>query len=135
MLLDRKVYFGTYRDSTLIDIASEHDVSQLNALQLHHSLNAVYFADETSAEYVEGLWRAQRAGAVPPRSEFRVYETPSGPVYHGFEPQINFRLDLSFVKCNPVREADYKLARRSPESLGEKSRPRAGLDDDQGGRH
>jgi len=128
MLLDERVYFGAYKDTVLIDVISKCDVSQLNALQFHHSLNAIYFADESSREYVEDLWNAHRLSVVPLRSEFRILtdalvdEKPAECVYHSFEPQINFRLDLSFVKCSPIAEADYKFARRSPELVEEERR-------------
>jgi hypothetical protein len=36
MLLDAKAYRGRYRDSLNVDVDSRCDVSQLNALQLHH---------------------------------------------------------------------------------------------------
>lgn len=128
MLLDEKVYSGAGMERMLIDVTNKCDVSQLNALQLHHSLNAIYFADADSREYLGELWRAHRPNIAPIQSEFRVLtdalvdEKPAKRVYHSFEPQINFRLDLSFVKCSPIAEADYKFARRSPELVEEQKR-------------
>jgi hypothetical protein len=128
LFLDQKVYSGPFANGPIIDLISKCDVSQLNALQLHHSLNAVYFADASAKGYVEELWRAHRPTVVPLRSPFRILTDalvdgkPADCVYHSFEPKINFRLSLSFIDCTPIAESDYKWARRSPELVEEQKR-------------
>ena len=128
---------SNYKERMLIDVTSKCDVSQLNALQLHHSLNAVYFADAGARNYVEELWMAHRPNIASLRSEFRILadalidEEPADCVYQMFEPHINFRLNLSFVDCTPIAETDYKWARRSPELVEEQKRLRAEFEDEE----
>lgn len=78
----------------------------------------------TSGSYGERI--GQISCQSNPNSEFLtdalVDEKPAERVYHSYEPQIDFRLDLSFVKCSPISEADYKFARRSPELIEEQKR-------------
>ena len=128
LLMDDAVYFGAYRNHVVVDITERSDVSQLNALQLHHSLNSVYFGHDGDAEYVSDLWRAHRSTIVPPREEFKmrhgwlVDNKPVKEVLHSFEPHLNFRLSLSFIQCNPIRASEYKFSRRSQELVEDHER-------------
>jgi hypothetical protein len=126
MLSDGAVYSGPYKSATVYDVLNRSDVSQLNALQLHHSLNAVYFADEKAAGYVSDLWRANKQSIVPPRAAFRVREDllidgepAGGSVYHTYEPQLNYPLSLSFVDCAPLKESGYRFSYRNWELVEE----------------
>lgn len=40
---------------------------------------------------------------------------PEGELMQVFEPQIEYSLDLSFLKCNPVAESDYVAEPHSQE--------------------
>jgi len=71
LLIDDQVYGGRYREPFLVDVHSRCDVSQLNALQLHHGLNAVYFADARHQEYVQELWNAHKSSITKPESLFQ----------------------------------------------------------------
>jgi uncharacterized protein DUF4238 len=129
MLSDGTVYSGPYKRSVVYDVLNKSDVSQLNALQLHHSLNAVYFADEKAAGYVSDLWHAHKQSIVPPRAAFRVREDllidgepADGPVYHTYEPQLNYPLSLSFVDCSPLQESEYRFSYRNRELVEEHRR-------------
>ena len=122
MLFDSDVYTGPFRQLTVIDVWEPSDISQLNALQLHHSLNAVYFADACAAEYVSRLWRAHKPTVAQPTTEFHIREgrlidgeKTDDVRCHGFEPQLNIALDLSFIECSPVDESEYEFRSRSPE--------------------
>lgn len=126
MLIDEGVYSGHYKIRHALDIMERSDVSQLNAIQLQHSLNAIYFADRGSADYVNDLWRAHKPSIVPPRNVFRIMrnalidgEPQDGPIYHAFEPQLNVSLSLSFIECTPIPEAEYRFLYRSPELVAE----------------
>jgi len=125
MFVDSDVYSGPSSGSLVFDVLHRSDVSQLNALQLHHSLNAVYFAERNSAEYVWDLWNTHAPSIVPPRSDFHIREgwlvddTPVDKVCHSFQPQINLTLDLSFLECTPIRAADYECRHRSPDLVEE----------------
>lgn len=121
MLFDGDIYRGSHEDRFFIDLHHRSDVSKLNALQLHHHFNAVYFADESSAMYITDLWQAHGSSVIPPREKRRV---DSGWYVNGkpledidpyFEPQPNITLDLSFITCDPIAASDYKFRRRSPE--------------------
>src|SRR5262249_31364694 len=120
LLIDDQVYGGKYRDDVVLDIHERSDVSQLNALQLHHSLNAVYFADASDADYVLALWHAHKPTIIQPQARFLkrtdlqvMGESPQGQVvFHGFEPHLNIKLDLSFVRCEPIAAKDYHFRRR-----------------------
>ena len=124
MLLDGNVYAGSYKAHPVVDLTERCDVSQLNALQLHQSLNSVYFADERDAAYVEGMWHAHKPSVVQPSAQFRERtDLPfDGKPLHGFDPHLNFRLSLSFVECDPINEADYNFSRRTPELVEEYNR-------------
>src|SRR5439155_16492895 len=96
LLIDDQVYGGRYREPFLVDIDSRCDVSQLNALQLHHSLNAVYFADERDSDYVRDLWNAHKPMIVQPKSRLerrKGWLIDGKPVedylFQGFEPHLN----------------------------------------------
>jgi hypothetical protein len=129
MLIDRSVYAGSYRDQQICDITSRGDVSQLNALQLHHSLLAVYFANPADTEYVKELYEAHKPRLVKPESEFRVRSDlwvkdapPEGELIHTFERHLNHRLSLSFVNCTPASPREYTFRRRCPELVEEQKR-------------
>lgn len=122
MLLDSQVYYGQYRYSLATDVYQRCDVSQLNALQLHHSLHSVYFANESDQEYILDLWNAHKRAIVMPKSHLenrRGWHIDGKPVdehiYHVFEPHLNIRLSLSFIECVPIHPSKYKFRRRSPE--------------------
>jgi Protein of unknown function (DUF4238) len=122
MLIDDQVYGGRYREPFLVDVDARSDVSQLNALQLHHSLHSVYFADAGNQGYVLDLWNAHKHAIVQPKSrmENRKGWLVDGKrvddhLYHTFEPHLNIKLGLSFIKCTPIDPADYTFRRRSPE--------------------
>jgi hypothetical protein len=126
MMSDSQVYKGRALDNIIIDITERSDVSQLNALQLHHSANSVYFSDADDEEYVSSLWLAHKNRLVPPKTNFEIPQgwlvdgkPPNGILYHIFEPQLNIELDLSFVECTPIDPRDYKVRHRSPELVAE----------------
>jgi len=127
MLLDTRVYTSPFGQRTILDI-SEPDVSQLNILQLHHSLNAVYFSRETDRGYVGTLWDTHKSSVVQSRSQFRVEKgwlvdgQPVEKLMHTFEPHLNHWLELSFVNSNPIRPSDYQFSHRSPELVAERDR-------------
>ncbi len=128
LMMDGKVYSGRCMDSPIVDVIDRSDVSQLNALQLHHSLISVYFGRERDAEYVCNLWNANSPNIVQSRNVFRVEEgwlldgKPVDRIHHDFEPHLNLRLDLSSIECNPIRESEYKFSHRTPVLVQEYNR-------------
>ena len=125
MLIDDQIYGGWYKQSLFIDLVEKSDVSQLNALQLHHSYNSIYFAYEGNQEYVSELWAAHKHRIVPPevrfveRNGWLVDGKPTESLYQMYEPQLNIKLNLSFIECKPISESEYKARKRSPELVKE----------------
>jgi Protein of unknown function (DUF4238) len=121
MLVDHEVYGGSYLKQLVIDVNRRYDVSRLNALQLHHSENAVYFADASASEYVVQLWEAEKRRIIPPKDRFEkrrgwlVHGQPTDDtIYQVFERLLNVNLDLSFIHCTPIDPSKYVFRRRSP---------------------
>ncbi len=129
MLIDPDVYSGTFRNGPFCDVTVRSDISQLNALQMHHSRSAVYFAEQEDAEYVEALHRAHAPRIIKPETEFRVRndllvdgEVPDSSILHGFEPQLSHDLSLSFVDCTPLPPDEFTFRHRTPEVVEEHNR-------------
>ncbi len=122
LLLDEGAYEGYAVEANTVDLINRSDVSQLNALQFHHSEDIVYFGSPAAHSYVEQLWNAHRSKIVPPRIEFRerrgwlVDGKPAdGELMHIFEPQLNFDLALTILRPRFCPEEPYRLRRRNPE--------------------
>ncbi len=136
MLIDADTYEGSHLQSDVIDLFQRPDVSQLNALQLHHSAQSVYFARASDAEYVDCLWRAHSESLSIPRTELHIRrdwlvdEEPVDELFHMTQPQLDYNLNLSFVRCTPIRESDFKFRHRRPDVAKEyKAAQDEGLDD------
>jgi len=121
MLHDSEVYSGM---SSYVqqDVVDPSDVAQINALQLHHSENTLYFGKASDEEYVSDLWRNHRSLITPPQSEFHLRENwlvngqrSENVIPHLFERQINYSLNLSFMRTSPVHASEYDFAYRSNE--------------------
>lgn len=128
MLFDRSVYSGKCVQEHVINLDSRADVSHLNALQFHHSQNAIYFANSSAAEYVQDLYRAHRpkysgqTGRFKVRRDLKVKgetQAGNGEILHSFEAQVNHDLSLSFLECNPIDPREFEFHPRNPE-LAEK---------------
>jgi hypothetical protein len=122
MLFDPKTYHGPFRGYLQYDAHQRSDISQLNALQMHHALNAVYFGDPAHEDYVYQLWRTHRSDLSTPAAECRINpdlwvdgKPAQDDLLQMMEPQLNFDLNLSFVECEPVSQADYAYKPRSPD--------------------
>jgi len=125
MLADQDIYDGAYLNSLRVDVTVASDISHLNAIQLHHSLQTIFFADKGSSDYVHNLWSQHRDKLGTIRTEVRVAPgfqdgAPIGDILHAFEPQIPHRLDLSFIFCKPLQADRYRTPQhRSPELVQE----------------
>ena len=122
LLFDDAKYETSIGESNIFDVTIPSDVSQMNALQLHHGQNAVYFNDLRHADYVIDLWDSWRHSFRPvkdvfdPNSPFWVDgKPPEGQLFHTFEPQVNVQLSLSFMSSEFMKEADYVYQPRSKE--------------------
>jgi hypothetical protein len=131
MLFDPVAYSGRCRNGPCCDVVERSDVSGLNALQLHHSRQAVYFAKPDDADYVKTLYEAHKPCLVKPETVFRVRndlrvegESAGGEIMHSFEPQVKYNLSLSFVDCTPAASRDYVFRHRSPALVAEHDKTR-----------
>ena len=122
LLLDAEKYGGPHEGFIHYDIHQRSDVSQINALQLHHGLNSAYFGCLEQQEYVRELWETHRHTITRPTGECRVGvdflvdgKKPDGELMLMMENQVNFELNLSFIACDPILEHEYVFRPRSPE--------------------
>jgi Protein of unknown function (DUF4238) len=122
MFFDPKKYYGPFRGYLQYDAHQRSDISKLNTLQMLHALNAVYFGDSDHQEYVFDLWSVHQSNLSIPRAECRINPDlwiDGRPVEDDFfqimESQLNYDLDLSFVECDVVSQADYVYEPRSPD--------------------
>jgi hypothetical protein len=121
MLFDPAVYTGSCRNGLFCEVRSRSDVSQLNALQLHHSRMAVYFARQDDADYVTELYRMHKPRLVKPETQFRVRrdwlvdgKPCEDQILQIFERQLNHDLSLSFMSCNRISPREFVFRRRTP---------------------
>lgn len=124
MMYDAEAYRFTKR--AYFDIRSASDVSQLNALQLHHSRHAIYFGSLTDEEYVRDLWQAHRHKLKSPQFQIKTRRNwivdgnvEPRPILHILEPHLNIRLRLSFLPCAPLGDSEYHFRHRSPSLVRE----------------
>lgn len=129
MLYDPNAYSVVESEPPGADAVELSDISQLNALQLHHSSHAVYFSAEWQADYVMDLWNAHRSLLRPPRMKGRRRKDllvdgkpPDGELWHFFEPQVNMTLDLGFVRSEEVSQETREATWRSKELVDEQKR-------------
>jgi len=110
MLYDATTYSVTASDSVVV-VFADSDVAQLNALQLHSSVEAVYFAEPEHASHAHDLYRLHRPLLSAATSEFLVHSPGSimvdgkpnvNDVMHVFEPHLPVLVDLSFIPRTPI---------------------------------
>lgn len=137
MFYDKKAYELSHNG--YIDITERSDVSQLNALQLKHSLNTVYFGDWQAQEYVANLWAAHGRNHHSPLDKTRELH---GALVNGipqensgwltFEPHLDHRLSLSFLKCHPLSDSGKFPGYRTPALLEEHKKRKLKVRPDEG---
>jgi hypothetical protein len=124
LLLDPEVYQVKKLKENHISVEMKNDVDKLNKLQLHNSLNVVYFPDYRHSDYLRGLWRQEKESLAP--LEDRFVEAPGfdhdgnpiGNIVHVYEPLLPFRLKLSFLKHDIVDDNNFKFQRRQEKFEG-----------------
>jgi hypothetical protein len=114
MLYDADAYFGDATETNRLEVCIDHDVFQLNMLQLHAARNAVYFSGSENSEYVASLWEKSSERTLPPGS---FVDTESkwlvdgklidGPQLLIKDAQLAHQLELSFICSTPVLERDF----------------------------
>ena len=101
-MLDSDTYTDFSNGQFIHDILEKSDVSQINALQLHHCLNAIYFRD--NAEYVSELWNVHGRSDSYPTGEYHTSndwavdgKRIESEIHYSFQPQVAHELNLSFL--------------------------------------
>lgn len=121
LLLDAASYRLRRVIENRIQVRDLRDISELNKLQIHAASDCVYFGDFARAPYVAELWRQERARLCQHACE--VIQAPSfsvetgeplGDLVHSFQPQLPYRLSLSFLEHVPRGDRQYPPLRRSP---------------------
>lgn len=96
------------------------DVAALNKLQIHSASTCIYFHEESMSRYVSHLWRDEYK--VLSNHQGKVIEAPGfdsatgkplGDILHTFQPQLPYRLKLSFLRYEEADHMDYQFSRRS----------------------
>ena len=118
LLLDPEVYRVEGLKEHIIDVEKNNDVDQLNKLQLHNSLNSIYFSDHKYAIYVRELWTQEKKCLALTEDRFIEASAvdqdgnPMGDIIHIYEPMLQFRLKLSFLNHDIVDDSNFKFQRR-----------------------
>jgi hypothetical protein len=120
LLFDSACYSVKGARDHQIQIRDLRDVAALNKLQIHAASTCVYFHDKEMERYVKHLWEEEEKSLR--NHEGTVIEAPGyhagtrdavGDILHIFEPQLPYRLRLSFLKYQEADERDYRFSLRS----------------------
>jgi len=60
LLIDKIKYSGSIIGNQFYNITNEFDINNINKLQLHHSMNTVYFSEDTNSKQILKLWKQER---------------------------------------------------------------------------
>lgn len=108
LLIDEKKYYGDLIGNNYFEIKNEFDIDSLNKLQLHHSLNSIYFSDNLSDQYIKKIWKQQKNSFVDLLGRFQNissvdrYGKKNAEILHMYEEQIPFEMNLSFLKSGDL---------------------------------
>ncbi len=118
LFIDEQKYIGEIIDNNFFDITNEFDVNSINKLQLHHSLDSVYFSETNNHKYIVKLWRQERNTFNKKYSTLVSYnEVINGEVQDNskllksFAEQIPYDLKLSFIRPNEKNDKKIKRFR------------------------
>jgi len=115
LLIDEEKYQGNLLGNNYFEIKNKFDVDNINKLQLHNSMNSIYFSDNASEKYIKRIWRQQKNSFVSllGRSKyinfFDQYGNKSGEILHIYEGQLPFEMRLSFL--NPIDLSGERVVR------------------------
>jgi Protein of unknown function (DUF4238) len=120
LLLDPGVYEPKGMLNNRIKLRQLSDVMALNALQMHAASDCVYFHDIRFAGYVEAIWEQQRKRFMAHTGS--VHEAPGiaaetnepmGDIVHTFQPQLPYRMTLSFLQYEVLDDRGRRFLRRA----------------------
>jgi len=118
LFIDKQKYIGEIIDNIFFDITNEFDVNGINKLQLHHSLDSIYFSKTNMNKYIKKLWRQERNTFNKKYSTLISYnEVINGELQENsqllksFAEQIPYNLKLSFMHSNENNDKKIKRFR------------------------
>ena len=123
LLVDAEIYKIKRARLNQIKIQELRDVAALNKLQLHSASSCVYFNEFRFQAYVSELWRSEKHNLRAPLGH--VNEGPGfcsgtgesvGEIIHAFQPQLPYKLSLSFLEHEVMSDREYRFSRRSERS-------------------
>lgn len=103
-----------------VSVRNLQDVLALNKLQLHASSNCGYFGDSAFAPYVTEAWKQEQHRLT--KHDGMVVQAPGrdattgesmGDIVHGYLPQLNYRLRLSFISHETRGDEGYSANSRN----------------------
>ena len=102
LFLDKQKYQCNLLENKYFLIRNTFDVDNINKLQLHNSLNAIYFSNNLSEKYIKKIWRQQKNNFSDISEKLhKLYsfeENENTEIIHMYDTNINFELNLSFIK-------------------------------------
>jgi len=107
LFIDKVKYISKAIDNQFYNITEEFDINNINKLQLHHSMNTVYFSQNTQHNQIKKLWKQERNDFDKSYCEVNtVDEIINGKVSKNSNLTIShmshlpYELNLSFLKSN-----------------------------------
>lgn len=110
LLVDEQKYQGALLGNHYFHVINQFDIDNINKLQLHNSLNAIYFSDSLPEKYIKKIWRQQKSSFTDLLGRFHQadsldqYGNKTGKILHMYEEQITFEMELSFMKAIDLSE-------------------------------
>lgn len=107
LFIDKTKYTGSIIHNKFFNITEEFDINNMNKLQLHHSMNIVYFSKNTQPKHIKKIWKQERNSFNKSYCEVStVDEITNGKVSKNSNLTIShmlhlpFELNLSFLQPN-----------------------------------
>jgi hypothetical protein len=107
LFIDKAKYTGSIINNQFYNITEEFDINSINKLQLHHSMNTIYFSQNTQPKQIKKLWKQERNDFYKSYSEVNtVDEIINGKVSKNSNfikshfSQVTYELNLSFLQSN-----------------------------------
>jgi hypothetical protein len=110
LFIDKSKYTSNIIDNQFYNITEEFDINSINKLQLHHSMNTVYFSQNTQYNQIKKLWKQERndfdksyceVNTVDEIIDGKVSKNSNLTISH--LSHIPYELNLSFLQPNIKR--------------------------------
>lgn len=119
LLIDADRYKVKRLVNNKIAVKNSADIAAINKLQLHAASSCVYFHDQQFGPYVQTLWEQEKkylAEQVNTIVEVPGFSSetgePMGDIIHVFQPQLPYKLKLTFLEHVELDDMRYRFGRR-----------------------